>query len=166
MKSELKITLSAPASFCVETRAADPLNLQLGNAVSSTKDYNRLINKPSINGTELIGDLTLSSLRIVSENTVEGWAQTPTYVPKQGEIVLYTNYAQDDQGNPLPAIKIGDGSAYIADLPFVNDDLRNDLNAHINDTTVHITNAERSFWNNKLNYEYDLGEETLILNRN
>lgn len=166
MKDELKITLTAPASLCVETRAADPLCLQLGNAVSGTRDYNRLQNKPTINGVELAGNQTSASLYIVSENTVSGWAQTPMYVPKQGEIILYTDYAEDDQGNPLPAIKMGDGSAFVADLPFVNDDIRNNLLAHINDRVVHITDEERRFWNNKLNYEYDMGEETLILNRN
>lgn len=166
MKDELKIALTAPASLCVETQGASPLCLQLGNAVSGTRDYNRLVNKPTINGVELTGHQTSESLYIVSENTVSGWAQTPTYVPKKGEIILYTDYAQDDQENPLPAIKMGDGSAFVADLPFVNDDIRINLLEHINDRVVHITNAERNFWNNKLNYEYDMGDENLILNRN
>lgn len=39
------------------------------------------------------------------------------------------------------------------------------LAQHINDTTVHITDAKRTFWNRKLNYD-TVSEERLILNRN
>mgnify|MGYP003315995751 CR=1 FL=1 len=36
---------------------------------------------------------------------------------------------------------------------------------HIANTTLHITQQERIFWNNKINCEDEVSEETLILNR-
>ena len=164
MKDELKISLTAPDSLRVDTQGAEPLSLRLGNAVSGTSDYNRLRNKPVINDVELIGSLTSQSLHIVSENTVDGWAENPSYIPKRGEIVIYTDYGIGKTGEPIPAIKVGDGSAYAADLPFIGEDQRQELLEHINDTTVHVTDAERAFWNNKLNYDVE-GEE-LLFNRN
>lgn len=141
---------------------------------SATTDYNALLNKPSINGVELSGNKTSQDLFIVSENTTSGWNSMPSYIPKRGEICIYTDYAtiQDDMGNDIvcPGIKVGDGNAYLIDMPFVGAEIRYEilqrLKLHEENTTVHITQAEREFWNNKLNYEYDETEEILILNRN
>ena len=155
MNDKLRVELTSPELLRIQTMGNQSLSLSMSNGVAGITDYNRLT-----------GDQTSESLYIVSENTVEGWSQTPTYIPKNGEIVLYTDYAKDDRDRPIPAIKMGDGSAFVADLPFVNDDIRNDLLEHINDHVVHITDEERNFWNNKLNYEYDVGDENLILNRN
>ena len=166
MSDKLRVDLTSQLLLHVDAKGKENFSLSMSSGMARITDYNRLRNKPSINGVELIGNQTAASLHIVSENTVEGWSQTPTYVPKNGEIILYTDYAQDEHGNPIPAIKVGDGSAFVADLPFVNDDIRTDLLGHINDRVAHITNEERSFWNNKLNYEYDVGDENLILNRN
>lgn len=135
-------------------------------------DYNRLVNKPSINGVELSGEKSAQDLYIVSENTTAGWGENPMYLPKRGEICVYTDHhsVTDDMGNVLvyPGIKIGDGNAYLIDLPFVGDDTRylilHQLQAHEANTAIHITQAEREFWNNKLNYNID--SEELILTRN
>ena len=162
MREELRIALTAPESLQVRTKAADPLQLRLCNAVTGISDYNRLSNKPRINGIELNADSTAESLRIISENTTAGWGENPNYVPRKGEIVLYTDHAKTE-GKTVPAIKIGDGNAYVADLPFVGDDLRDTLLAHILDTTAHVSDNDRAFWNNKLNCEMD-GEE-LLFNR-
>lgn len=135
------------------------------------KDYSHLDNKPSINGVELSGDMSAQDLYIVSENTTSGWNSNPQYLPKKGEICIYTDHyrMQDDMGNELvyPAIKIGDGNAYLIDLPFVGDGDRyyilQQLRAHETDTIAHVTQQDRNFWNNKLNFSLD-GEE-LILTR-
>lgn len=155
-------------------------NLQSGNMSASLSipqsrvelDYERLINKPRINGVELSGNKTSQDLFIVSENSTEGWASMAQYLPKQGEICIYTDYKtfQDDLGNTIvcPGIKIGDGNSYLIDLPFTDAELRHEvlqrLSDHEQNTTIHITQAEREFWNNKLNYDA-VGEE-LILTRN
>lgn len=135
-------------------------------------NYNGAINKPQINGVELIGNKSSADLYIVSENTVSGWNSNPQYLPQKGEICIYTDYTSvvDDQGRTItyPEIKIGDGNSYLIDLPLATDAARyfvlNKLQEHINDTAVHIQPGEREFWNNKLNY--DMSSETLILTRN
>lgn len=131
----------------------------LANAYTGTTNYNKLSNKPSINGVVLIGDKTSVDLNIVSENTETGWAGTPTYVPKNGEICLYT-----DTGK----IKIGDGSVCLVDLPFIGeaavDEVKELLRKHIEDRNIHVTQEEKNFWNAKLNY--DVNGEILTFNRN
>lgn len=130
-------------------------------------NYNRLTNKPTINGVIVSGNLTLQDLKIVSENTTSGWNATPGYIPKAGEICIYTDHVVIDD-TVYYGVKIGDGLAYLIDLPFVGDDVRDyimqRLTEHTQDSVAHITNEERAFWNNKLNY--DVSEEELILNRN
>ena len=135
-------------------------------------DYNGAIHKPQINGVELAGNKTASELYLVSENTTAGWNSNPQYLPKQGEICIYTDHTVlvDDQGRTVayPDIKIGDGNSYLIDMPFVSAGTRyallSALQEHENNHIVHITQAEREFWNAKLNNEV-VGEE-LIFNRN
>jgi hypothetical protein len=136
-----------------------------------TVNYENLRNKPRINDVQLIGNKTASDLYLVSENTTSGWNETPQYLPKQGEICIYTDavVVVDDMGKTVtyPDIKIGDGNAYLINMPFVSAGVRyailDALGDHIRNTVVHITQEEREFWNNKLNYDMD-GEQ-LILSR-
>ena len=124
--------------------------------IAGTKNYENLINKPSINGVVLLGDQTSADLNIVSENTSEGWAQMPLYVPKKGEICLYSDTA---------SIKIGDGSVPLADLPSIGSgDYRTVMNAlerHMQDQTIHVSREDRERWNAKLNYD-TVGEELIF----
>lgn len=100
----------------------------------------------------------LTELPIIRKTTQE-WNAAIDYIPPANTILLYS-----DTNN----IKISDGLAYAVDLPFITDEVKNDiltaLNTHATDEEIHITAAERTFWNNKLNY--GLEGELLILNRN
>jgi len=106
-----------------------------------------------------------SSVRLTIDTT-ENWSARTTYIPKKGEIVVYSD-RRILQGVPYPGIKIGDGSAYVVDLPFVGDDsdemTLDLLYDHLNDMEMHIYNQERSNWNNKISCSID--GETLILER-
>ena len=57
-------------------------------------------------------------------DTTESWNSSPEFVPKRGEIIVYSDYDSyiDDQGEThyIPGIKIGDGNTLLADLPFAN----------------------------------------------
>lgn len=92
------------------------------------------------------------------------------YIPKLGEIIIYTDgetYINEyDQTIIIPKMKVGDGTTYVADLPFLNEKQSALIREHINNNIVHITNAQRNFWNNKLNCQSAIVDETLILNRN
>lgn len=139
--------------------------------VIGVSDYNDLTNKPTINGVTLSGDMSTQDLQIVSENTTAGWNSNPQYLPKKGEICIYTDYMtiQDDMGRDVtyPGIKIGDGNSYLIDMPFVGDETRylllRRIQEHENNADIHIQPGEREFWNNKLNY--DINNEELILTR-
>lgn len=81
----------------------------------------------------------------VFSDTTAGWASRSSTIAKQGAIYIYTDYKQNEEGKPLAGFKVGDGTSYLIDMPF-QDELIYD---HINDNTIHITSAEREFWNNK-----------------
>lgn len=114
------------------------------------KDYNLLYNKPSINGVELKGNKTSEELGIptVLTDTTEYWNSQVGMIGKKDVIYIYTDHSHDDKGNDVPGIKIGDGQAYLIDTPFLDVNCQ----SHINNTEIHITQAERDFWNsNKSN---------------
>lgn len=123
--------------------------------------------------------------RIQSKHdTTANWNNAVGFIPLPGEIIIYDDYqtktwTEMEYGELvtktklIPGIKIGTGNAYVQDLGFVDDDLRDTLMAHINNQELHTTLAEKLFWNNKLNvddaYEQiheELVDETLVLNRN
>jgi hypothetical protein len=156
---KFNIVLQGAQSHKIEFQGAQSHKIELSTSYTGTTDYEKLKNKPSINGVVLIGDKTSVDLNIVSENTESGWAGTPMYVPKNGEICLYT-----DTGK----IKIGDGSVCLVDLPFIGeaavDEVKELLRKHIEDQNIHVTQDEKNFWNAKLNY--DVNGEILTFNRN
>lgn len=111
----------------------------------------------------IMGDIT--GQNIIVKTTAE-WRGMSSYVPPKGTILVYSDHGTSN-GKTVPGIKVADGLAYGIDQPFVGDDVRDSiletLNNHINDNVRHITDAERTFWNNKLNYA--VTGEILQLNR-
>lgn len=92
--------------------------------------------------------LYLGSIRLpnVYIRTTSEWCQNPNYVGQSGVIYVYSDYITeqvDGVTKVVPGLKIGDGQAYLIDLPFVND--RN----------FYITQADRAFWNNKISFPND-----------
>ena len=73
------------------------------------------------------------------------WDMDSTKIAEANTIYVYTDYSGYD-GKSLAGFKVGDGTSYLIDMPFV-DQVYND---HINNSTIHITQAEREFWNNKV----------------
>lgn len=115
---------------------------------------------------EILGDITGKNILI---GTTSEWAALVNYTVPAGTILVYTDhgsYTKDNNTIVVPGIKVSDGLAYVNSLPFVGDDvanaIRNELNNHINDMEKHITNEERTFWNNKLNCA--INGENLIFN--
>lgn len=104
--------------------------------------------------------------RIINIATTAEWNKQLTFIPAKGDIILYTDKVELGNSTYAPGLKIGDGTTYCIDLPFLGDDVMETLLAHIQDTTSHITEAERQFWNNKINCKDSVDAETLILNRN
>ena len=115
----------------------------------------------------------------LKRDTTENWNNAVGFIPLQGEVIVYTDHEKTIRviGNKevevdVPGIKIGTGNAYIQDLPFVDEELRNKLMVHIDDMDMHTTLQEKLFWNNKVNIDdayaqvhHELEDETLIFNR-
>ena len=161
---QLDLAISKP-DFCAKMDLSKRgIDLDIGQRIYTNKDYNLLTNKPSINGVELVGDKSVSDLFILSEGTTAEWGTQLDYIPKAGQIIIYTDYATkevDGETVNIPGIKIGDGMAYVLDLPFVGDDIRDLLMDHISNTIVHITQAERNAWNEKVRC-YEIGENLVF----
>ena len=116
----------------------------------------------------------------LKRDTTANWNAARGFIPLKGEVIIYTDYdsyEKEVDGRVktilVPNIKIGDGMAYVQDLPFVSQELRDTLMEHITNMDIHVTLGEKSFWNNKINvddaYEQvheELVNETLVLNRN
>ena len=90
-------------------------------------------------------------------NTSEYWNSHPTLISKRGYIYVYSDWAQDSQGRDVAGLKVGDGKAYLIDLPFTEQILID----HLNDMVRHITEQERENWNNKVRC-YMEGEDRIV----
>ena len=75
------------------------------------------------------------------QKTTAEWNSTPQLRSKKDTIYVYTDYSIVDNQN-IPAIKIGDGNAYLIDLPFVA-------------MGVVITQSDIDGWNNKVSTRID-----------
>lgn len=158
---ELDIQIEVDTGVPDIEMSTDGVDDEISMAVDGTfrpSDYDRLTNKPQINEVELSGDMDNAGLRIVLSDTRSAWNDNVWFIPKAGQIVLYTDY----YGTDKPAVKIGDGSAFLIDLPVVGEGLAEQVSAalgiHAADMNLHVSDAKRAFWDNKLNYEVS-GEE-------
>lgn len=95
--------------------------------------------------------------------TTSEWNQQIGAIGQLNTFYVYTDRTTKDDGHGhtinCPGIKVGDGTSYLVDLPFV-DDLFYD---HINNTNIHVTLAEKQFWNNKVRtQDSELDQQNLI----
>lgn len=49
----------------------------------------------------------------IKKDTQENWDKAKNFIPKENEIILYTDFEPN-------GMKIGDGKTKVGDLPFVN----------------------------------------------
>lgn len=89
-----------------------------------------------------IAALEAGTLHGIYYGTKEYWRTQTSFVPEAGAIVIYSDYATVD-GEFVPNFKVGDGMAYVVDLPFSQDDLRDALLQHINDNSRHLNEQDR-----------------------
>lgn len=102
----------------------------------------------------------------IMSGTTEYWNNKPQLIPKKDTIIIYTDYqSKEEEGNiiNIPGIKIADGSAFLIDQPFVDEDIRKVVSSHINNSDIHITPQEREFWNNKVRCYLDTLEQDNII---
>ena len=99
------------------------------------------------------------------QDTTANWNGQATLLSRENYIYIYTDYSTVD-GVTYPAMKVGDGKAYLIDLPFVDCDAKL-LRDHLADYNIHITNQEREKWNDKVRCYIDSNNvENLIFTTN
>lgn len=132
-------------------------------------DYEKLANKPSINSVVLTGSLSARDLGLgnVYYDTTANWNAQISLVTEEAAIYIYSDYQiyTDESGNQtvIAGLKIGDGTSYLIDLPFVTDNMSGALIQHLADHVAHITDAERAFWNNKVSAYIDHDNTELLV---
>lgn len=127
------------------------------------KDYNNLENKPSINGVTLVGNKTLEeiggNIARVQRATTEEWGQRSGEISEENVLYVYTDFSTDENGNPQPSISIGDGKAYIGDLPKISG-VSQAVIEHLNNKIIHVSKDDRTNWDDKV--KCDIDGENLI----
>lgn len=103
-------------------------------------------------------------------DTEENWNIQRDMIAKYKAVYVYSNhsYIVDQVGNPtpVPAIKVGDGSSYLIDMPFVDQDIRDYILNHISNDSIHVSEQDRNFWNNKVfAFTFNNDPERLILSK-
>lgn len=150
--SAVDIPSGAESVFVMKKDVIDALSPTSTNPVQSQAIYAALSNA--------VSDLELQMPKIYFGLT-QYWNAEATLVGEKNSIYIYTDYQQKD-GQNIAGIKVGDGSSYLIDAPFL-DVLYLD---HINDSAIHVTAEEKEFWNNKVTAYYSLTDlETMILTK-
>ena len=87
------------------------------------------------------GNTIYHNQAVVLTGTTDYWNSKPALLSQKDVFYIYTDYAtkRDGQGGTenRPGLKIGDGKAYLIDIPFVTGDL------------VDITQEDIDRWNDK-----------------
>lgn len=99
----------------------------------------------------------------ILSNTTEAWNNQLNLVSETRTIYIYTDYQTetDESGNTvyIPGFKVGDGKAYLIDLPFT-DDL---MVKHMANQNIHVTAEEKAFWSNKVRAYYSSVEDDTLI---
>lgn len=66
---------------------------------------------------------TIKTRVLLKSDTNENWKKANnSFIPQKGEICIYLDRVQLEDGSYIPGIKVGDGINYINELEFINDD--------------------------------------------
>lgn len=113
----------------------------------------------------------LNNKIVYYSRTKDEWNADASLIAQKDVLYIYSDYKtiqKDGKQILLPGLKIGDGMTYLIDMPFVNSTdsgIEQLVLDHINNNVIHISAAERNFWNNKLNYSFNEQSQNLTLNR-
>lgn len=111
----------------------------------------------------------------LKRDTTANWNAARGFIPLEGEVIIYTDYrviTKEVDGETrtvnVPAIKIGDGRAYVQDLPFMEEGIGEGFLDHIENKDIHVTPAQKQKWTNKINVnDYsEVVDGALVFNRN
>lgn len=145
-----------------EFNELDSLTGSLTNIRSLTSIIN---NKLRITGQ---GSLpTVLDRTAIHYATTANWNAEPELIGEEGHVYIYSDYTRvdDEEGKTtyIPAIKIGDGVSYLIDAPFLVSGDDKEFIDHINNTRIHVSEYDRTSWDDKVSATVDESEEKLVL---
>lgn len=150
---------ASPVPMKVQTTSETPINAQFDSNISADIQLSSSIPFEAQFGSIYV---VAGDCRVLYATT-ETWNSQPQLISAKGFIYIYSDYRQNEQGINIPAMKVGDGNAYLIDMPFT-DELLYD---HLADNVRHITQQEREFWNNKVRcYTSEIQDDVLIFTTN
>lgn len=91
----------------------------------------------------------------ITTKTKDEWEKDGKAVSEKNHMYVVSDYQTDDDGTVHPGIKIGDGKAYIIDLPYISG---HRVSGSI--SSEDITSEDIKAWNNKVSTS--LSGDTLI----
>lgn len=117
------------------------------DSINGTVSSTHRVNGSAAAMQRIIGNAIngVSGKKEVVSNTTEGWNSQITLISQKDVIYVYTDYKVVDE-KQVPNIKIGDGNAYLIDLPF----------AIPNMPDIEITQEQINYWNNKVAVMLDI----------
>ena len=69
---------------------------------------------------------TIKTRILLKTDTTANWDKAAnSFIPKEGEVCVYLDRFQLDDGSYVPGIKVGDGTSYINELEFIGDEYIN-----------------------------------------
>lgn len=140
--------------------------------VETAKGYSLSVDEYSTHDTvptskavyDLVSTYTPGGGTSVHIDTTANWNAQSTLIGQRGHIYIYSDKDIVD-GTAIPAMKVGDGSSYLIDNPFVDANTK-EVYDHVTNTDIHITSLEREFWNDKVTcFMSDNDNETLVFSK-
>ena len=70
-----------------------------------------------------MAEKTLKTRILLKTDTTANWNKAAnSFIPKAGEVCIYSDRFQLEDGTYVPGIKVGDGSSYINELEFMGEE--------------------------------------------
>ena len=143
-------TLSSTLNSDEKLGASFKNNSHLRAGFSSDKEMNSTFGSTVIIHEGPGGDCIYS-------DTTAHWNANPKLISEKNKAYVYLDHEsieEDGKTKWIPGVKIGDGKAYLIDLPFTDEVMI----AHIRNLGIHVTPEEKEFWNNKVRTYMDTVE--------
>ncbi len=121
-------------------------------------------------GKALSGSTSLPKIieqSAIHYDTTEGWNSSRDLVAERGHLYIYSDYEtvenEDGSVTKIPGLKVGDGTSYLIDMPFVVTGISGrELDEHINNMAMHVSTEDRDSWNEKVKTEVQ-GENLVFI---
>ena len=128
-----------------------------GDTISLTSGANITLTPDATNKT-----ISIASASNIISGTTEYWQTHGNVISTKDVLYVYTDWKKNSDNEDIAGIKVGDGLAYISDLPFT-DQLWAE---HVLDSLIHVSTNDRYNWNNKVTcYIHPADVENLVFSK-